>query len=503
MRRREFIARVLPATEHGFFSSTPMEKRSAAGLEPYVPSPSQPWDQYRALHLLKRTMFGAPKQQVDVALSKSPGEVVDILLENKSLPSPPAAWVSEAFERNPLDERPLLNRIKELREWWIKLMLDEGMSFRERMTLFLHNTFPIFATKTRFPQLIYSNVNLLRTVAFGNIRELVRQLSSEPGMLYCYEGYLNTKTNNNSTYAKILLENFTVGSGNYTAQDVTAAAQACTGWTFYPGTAQNTWKPQTYRDMSRYDGSVKTFMGKTGAFGVDDITRIIFEQEVTAKNFCRKLYREFVYDVPDENIVDQLASLLRQNNFELKPVLATLFKSAHFFDSLFVASHVQNPLEYELNLCRTLGISSASSTSIGTMLNNDCSAAGISLFEPPNVTGWNSHLFWIGFNSILFRWAKSDAIIDGTSGFPKIDVLTYAKKYPDYLDPDKFIRSLISYHFPTALSVVQTNTLLNYLLNGAPTYEWEHIITTLPQVAERQIRYVLKRMYRMAEIHLS
>jgi len=62
---------------------------------------------------------------------------------------------------------------------------------------------------------------------------------------------------------------------------------------------------------------------------------LIFQQAETARFLVRKLYRWFVYYVIDStverNVIEPLAQLLRQNNYELRPVLRTLFASQPFF----------------------------------------------------------------------------------------------------------------------------------------------------------------------------
>lgn len=61
---------------------------------------------------------------------------------------------------------------------------------------------------------------------------------------------------------------------------------------------------------------------------------MIFSQDEVAKYICRRLYRWFIYYVIDnnaeQNIIIPLAQIFRNNNYEIKPVLETLLKSAHF-----------------------------------------------------------------------------------------------------------------------------------------------------------------------------
>ena len=79
------------------------------------------------------------------------------------------------------------------------------------------------------------------------------------------------------------------------------------------------------------------------------LINMIFAQKETARHLVRKLYRWFVYySITEEielHIIDPLADLLIENNFEVKPVLKTLLGSAHFFDEVYRGAMIKNPLE--------------------------------------------------------------------------------------------------------------------------------------------------------------
>src|SRR5690554_8225926 len=63
---------------------------------------------------------------------------------------------------------------------------------------------------------------------------------------------------------------------------------------------------------------------------------MIFNSPHTAKNICRRVYREFVcFEITPEieaDIIEPLALILEENNFEITSVLEVLFASEHFYD---------------------------------------------------------------------------------------------------------------------------------------------------------------------------
>ncbi|PLX33402.1 MAG: hypothetical protein C0600_00505, partial [Ignavibacteria bacterium] len=93
-----------------------------AGLDPYVPSGETPWDKQRAGYLLRRTLFGATRSDIDTVLTQSPGDVVDQLLQGGTMPTPPGSWVTEDYYYdNTNNDSVNRGRLKDLREWWTGL----------------------------------------------------------------------------------------------------------------------------------------------------------------------------------------------------------------------------------------------------------------------------------------------------------------------------------------------------------------------------------------------
>jgi len=47
----------------------------------------------------------------------------------------------------------------------------------------------------------------------------------------------------------------------------------------------------------------------------------------------------------DENFIDEMAIVMRDNDYELMPVLKALFQSAHFNSEQFYGTDIRNPLD--------------------------------------------------------------------------------------------------------------------------------------------------------------
>jgi hypothetical protein len=492
-------------SQHHRFAPAPKLAYANTGLAPYVPSPEQPWDAFHVAHLLRRTLIGPKPQEIIEALQSTPEAVVDRLIEIPYLslfPTPPATWVNEdPFVRPDADQRKIeRERIDEIRTWWMELIVNQQFSLRERMTLFWHNHFATQAKDVLRPQWMFMQNALLRQHAVGNFKTLVEEITRDPAMIY----YLDSNTNKvgapNENYARELMELFTMGVGNYTEDDVAHAARALTGWTVQGR--------QAVFVNSRYDKGTKHFLGREGVFGTQDIIDIIFEQSATAEFICTKLYQEFVYEFPDQNIISQMAQILRDNNYEIKPVLKTLLTSAHFFDPAIIGAKIKTPVELVAGTARTLGMEAGQNKDIrGEYLYMLADVLGQKLLDPPNVAGWPGYRVWVSTTTLPERHKMTDELVDGIPrrfnrlyyDLKKPNSVTFIKTFPDPYDPVKLIRAMGECLTAFRVTAEHEELFLATLLEGADVYDWNPDDPNAP----RRISNFLKLIFELPEYQLT
>ncbi|MCB2203764.1 DUF1800 domain-containing protein [bacterium] len=494
------------ASLKGLPEPTALPRLVTSGLDPYSPTPEKPWDEQRVGYLIRRTMFGAKRADIDMAMEKTPAEVVDMLLMSGTPPAAPGSWINEDYwYDNTNNDRTNRDRLQEMREWWTGLMLNQEFSIREKMTFFWHDHWATEALTVRQPHFNYWFIDLFRNNYLGNFKQMVKDVTISPAMLVYLDGWYNTKRRPNENYARELMELHTLGEGNgYTEDDIQEAARALTGWTLKnTGTSSvgtNTYDPKEAEFISsRFDDTEKTFMGRTGNWGYEDVIDIIFEEHAAeaASFICRKLYREFVYEIADETIIGQLADLLRTNNWDIRPVLRTLLLSEHFFDTSNIGAHVTSPMEYYIGSIRQLDIV----TDNFKYIYQVNSAMGCQLLEAPNVKGWPGYRSWISASRLASRWSVADELILGNmKSTPKysVDAIEFAKGVSDPNNPRTLIQDIIEYAVPLKLSTNQFEILLDKLLAGAPEYEWN---INLPG-AEGHVKDLLKAVLRLSESQL-
>jgi uncharacterized protein (DUF1800 family) len=292
----------------------------------------------------------------------------------------------------------------EAKAWWYREMLTTDSPFTERMVLFWHNHFTSSVQKTRYvPSLVRQN-ELFRREAAGNYARLLREISRDPAMLFYLDGVSNRKGQPNENFARELLELFTVGEGNYSEQDIKEAARAFTGWSIDRQTGAHRVYPILH------DDGAKTFLGRSGNFNGDDILAAVLAHPRTAERLVEKLWREFVSPKPDPAEVKRLASILRQSDYEMKPLLRAMFLSPAFQDPANRGTLFKSPVEVTIGTLRLLQIPVDDTQRLvraGRQLGQD-------IFDPPNVKGWQGGEAWISSYTLMLREQGLQRIIQAT-----------------------------------------------------------------------------------------
>ena len=215
--------------------------RTQSSLNPYTGV----WTANEVQHLLKRTMYGSTKADIDYFKTKTVSGAVDELLNPTSpLPSPPvndytsatvtdpAVPVGQTWVNNPTNDGTLNSlRRASFKKWWAGVMINQDRSVREKMTLFWTNHFSTESVDIGNAHYVYAHHALLRQKALGNFKQLVKDITIDAGMLRYLNGYLNTSAAPDENYARELQELFTLGKGpavQYTEDDVKKAAKVLT-----------------------------------------------------------------------------------------------------------------------------------------------------------------------------------------------------------------------------------------------------------------------------------
>lgn len=493
--------------------------RTTSGLTPYA----GPWDTEAVIHLLKRTMFGAAPQ--DIAYFKSLGvtQAVDQLLNPVApLPAPPvkdydptgasnpdtaiatgATWVNSYSD----DGQVRFQRVDSFKKWSIGLMINQDRSIREKMTLFWHNHFATETNVISEPIAVYRHHTLLRTNALGNFKALVKAVTLDTGMLIYLNGFSNVKQAPDENYARELQELFTLGktnNPNYTEDDVKAAARVLTGWKYDEPNSAAIFDPTRHDTGSKQFSSFynnTSIAGRSGATAgndeLDDLLNMIFAKSTEVSQFIvKKIYRWFCYYTIDAaaqaNVIDPLAQLFRNSNWDIKPVLDALFKSEHFFDALNRGCLIKSPLDIAVNLCREYEVAFPDATTdvpgaygMWAFIRDQTLQFNQEFGDPPSVSGWPSYYqppqfyeLWINSDTLPKRNQFTDVMIalgyTRGSNTLKIDAVAFTQKLPNPADPNALISDAMAILYRVPVTDASRNMIKTSILLSGQTsdYYW-------------------------------
>jgi uncharacterized protein (DUF1800 family) len=527
------------------------------GLQPFTGS----FGSAELRHLLRRTLFGATKDDMAYFSGKSVAQVVYELLNPVApLPAPPvkeyvvaattlvpdtniaagSTWVGDINN----DGTIAGYRRSSFKKWWVGNLINQDRSIREKMTLFWHNHFATESNDISNAQYVYKHHHLLRSSALGNFKILTKHMTLDPGMLVYLNGQFNTLTAPDENYAREIQELFCCGKGPdslYTEGDVKAAARVLSGW------RNNATTLSAYFTASRHDTGNKIFSsfynntvitGRNSALAgeqeLDDLLNMIFATQEVAKYMCRRIYRWFVYydidDTVEQNVITPLANLFRSNNYEILPVLDTLFKSEHFFDVLSRGCVIKSPAELVIGFCRESEIVFQPDTDYFTnygfynYMVSWLSNMQQNIGDPPDVSGWKAYYqepqfneIWINSDTLPKRNQFTDTML--VSGYTfnskkiQLDPLTYAKTFSNPGDPNAFITELTERLLGLDISNASKAQLKkDILLNGQSldiywTQAWDLYIATPTNTANttsvrNKIRDLVKYLMNLAEYQL-
>ena len=463
-----------------------------AGLDPYIPSTQKPWDRRRVAHLLRRTSIGATPSEIDQMLALDPATAVNQIVDtavNAPFPAPPS-WYPNNGSNDGLQKKEVIFH-------WFDEMRASGL--REKMAFFWSNHFVTSTKAYNLSSYQYQYLETLRKHALGNFKTFTYEIGLIPAMLIYLDTIKNKDSGPNENYARELLELFTMGiydqSGqeNYSQNDISELARAFTGLRIDEPTLGY------YLDDKKHDWGTKTIFGRTGQFGYDEALDIIFDERSAqiAFHVCGRIYRDFVHANIDTDVVNEMATVMLENNMELAPVLRALLASDHFFDDNFIGARFKSPVELMNGFVAEAGVILDDVGNIEMYEKTD--RLGQKLFSPPNVAGWPGYQSWLSTGTLPLRWNFLSAMISGSAEYNALDLVPVAKQMSNASDPYALSRDLADFFLPQPLEEEEYATLTEVLLDGMPDYEWD----INDQVAKTRLRGFMIYLTQLPQFQLT
>ena len=449
-------------------TNTPSTLAQSAGLDAgrsqLAPLPYSQWDYNHAAHLLERAGFGGTPEQIAALAAMTPAAAVRSLVyfqdaDNSHLapfvhsgihdpglePFPPSRPATTELAKangealgvkvKPDGNRrlqPVVNKFfywlrasvletNRVSYWWADRMVNTNAPLQEKMALFWHGHFAVNESKVRDYRKLLNELTLFHEMGTGSFRDLMVAVAKDPAMLSFLDAGVNVKGAANENFAREIMELFTMGVGHYSEKDIREAARAFTGWNYVD--------VNFVVNAEEHDDGVKEFLGQSGNFDGVQIIDIIMEQDATAEHIAGKLYRFFVREDLSPALKTQLGNILRNNDYEIAPLLETLFLSQDFYSNATMGTQIKSPVQLAVSTFRKLGLTQVPGV---PDFNQSTGALGQSLFRPPTVAGWAGGRSWITPGLLLERGNFARDVL-----FPDINFVP-----PDRVNGSEEIRSV-------------------------------------------------------------
>jgi hypothetical protein len=327
----------------------------------------------------------------------------------------------------------------------------------------------------------YDHWNMLLAAAqSGDYTQFMRSwLKDSMGHVFWLSGELNSKFKPNENFAREFWELGTIGTtdldgkATYTDIDIANAALVHTGYSRSATLTDSTGEPyQTgvYKESDHAVGRWNIFVGTPYQAAVstqEELLQATFRNPRTAEHLAEDLWKEFINTYKDPNAIRTLAQIIRDNNFNLTPVMRTIMRSKALYASGSKETLIKQPIELVIGFLRSFPGYNPTHIHHGddyTVLTWHTSELGQSFMAPSSVFGWDEKVL-AGASYIKIWRDVSNQLVTKTVG-------SYADYFTKYSLRDHFWTGLtttdqlidrLSSCFNVPLNSGQRGFLKNYL----------------------------------------
>jgi len=389
-------------------------------------------------HLLRRAGFGASPEELNAFERMSNSQVLEYLLDVNGQPDDVDARIGDPAHIGVPLRGPdsMETNIEDARQRWLFRLLHSRRPLQEKMALFWHNHFATayskvagFAGAVQATKMMalkaggrvpgpQGQLELFRQRGLGRFRELLADVARDPAMLVWLDNRTNTRQRPQENFAREVMELFTLGIGRYTEEDVYAAARVFTGWNlrlvgrggeasgyyeFFYNAAQHETREKTFTFAVSPGGS-RTIPARSAAEGMQDgidFLNALARHPETARRLAGKLWNFFVSEVhpPDPEFVNAAASIYLQRDTDVGAVVQFILGSRWFQSPVYWYTRYAWPAEFVVRSLKEVGWNGFSADTARSWV----AAMGQTLFEPPDVNGWDTGPGWFSTGAMLAR----------------------------------------------------------------------------------------------------
>lgn len=328
-----------------------------------------------AAHILRRLTMTVHQERVDELSELSRDDAIRAALESGWENIPAAA--EDQLDQIPNEE----DDWSEVSHWWVNQMTDPTNGITDRLTWFWHSLLTTNAYKVDGPELVATQLTLLRANSRGNFHDLLHKFVGSGALLQYLDASYSVASQPNENLGRELMELYTVGRGNYSQDDVRAAARALAGWVVEDGKIE-------FRPENAFIAPL-VFMEEQKDWDTTSIVDRLCEHPATAARISGRMWRFLIgSDLPPDSAAE-LGRWWKGQDLEIEPLVERIVTDPSFFDSRM--TRPRSAIEW---FCAT------------SVLNRPddpiwaLDGLGQAPFLPPTPAGWPDGDRWLATGSI-------------------------------------------------------------------------------------------------------
>ena len=326
---------------------------------------------------------------------------VDSVLERLLQPDRVGVEVAtDPFADLEIPEKLSAEAVVPIAESWLDHLVTTPRPAEARLTWFWHDFFAVAANQVRALYSFTDHIELLRTHALGDFSELLKAVTIDPAMLVFLDGIRNARGSINENYGRELLELYSLGVGNYTEDDVRAAAVALSGWVWRPELDESILLPR------RHDPTPQTLLGETVS-GLDGVISVVTEHPACGRHVAGRLAEALLGVRLDDATLDRLGAEFLSSGHDVAALVRSLAELG--LDGL-TQPIVVSPIEWLLQIEALTGARLPESSQRLFLLRQMGQVPGV----PPNVGGYPGADTWAGPSATVGRFRAASVYASRT-----------------------------------------------------------------------------------------
>jgi hypothetical protein len=213
----------------------------------------------------------------------------------------------------------------------------------------------------------------------------------------------------------------------------------------------------------------------------------------------------------------------------MRPVLATLLSSEHFYDTLNLGPMIKTPIDFALSILRPFGYDHVDQTEVFALATLNLRLLGVlndmgmDYFSPPTVSGWEAWYqaptftrSWINGSTLQVRTQLANQFTG--NGFTiagvrfRFQFVEWIEQLENPADINSMINEITMIFLPQPLVEEQLLALKDFVIPGLPDFEWSDEYGAYLGDPENEMLYngidaklksLFRAIFNLAEFHLS